>query len=331
MTNSKTHGMLLGKFLPPHRGHCYLADFASNFVDHLSIIVGTLPSEPIPGHLRFSWMQELFPQAQVLHLDKVLPQDPSEHPDFWNIWTRELQAILPNPPDVVFASEPYGHKLAEVLGARFIPVDLARKNVPTSGTAIRNDPYSNWEFIPPVVRSYFLKRVCIFGPESTGKSTLTQNLAEHYKTSCVPEYARCYLEEFGDELDSDAFMDIARGQIAAEKALASSAHSILFCDTDPLLTTVWSQFLIDQVAPQLKEFALEHTYDLYLLTKPDVPWVADSVRYLPDERETFFQACEKALQEANRPYAIISGSWHNRFKQAERAISDLLKKTSISA
>ena len=103
MTNSKTHGMLLGKFLPPHRGHCYLADFASNFVDHLSIIVGTLPSEPIPGHLRFSWMQELFPQAQVLHLDKVLPQDPSEHPDFWNIWTRELQAILPNPPDVILS------------------------------------------------------------------------------------------------------------------------------------------------------------------------------------------------------------------------------------
>ena len=98
-----THGLLLGKFLPPHRGHVYLGEFARHFVDELTIVVGTIPSEPIPGELRFRWMSELFPTVQVVHLDKDLPQEPSEHPDFWNIWTRELLAhasvsSAPNPP-----------------------------------------------------------------------------------------------------------------------------------------------------------------------------------------------------------------------------------------
>ena len=186
------HGMLLGKFLPPHKGHCFLVDFASNFVDKLTIVVGTLPSEPIPGKLRYRWMKELFPQAQVVHLDKVLPQEPSEHPDFWDIWEQELRAILPQTPDVVFASESYGHKLAEVLNARFIPVDPQRNSIPTSGTAIRENPFANWKYIPGPVRPYFLKRVCLFGPESTGKSTMAQKLANHFETTFVPEYAVSY-------------------------------------------------------------------------------------------------------------------------------------------
>ena len=323
MSKSIKRGMLLGKFLPPHQGHCYLANFASQFVDHLSIVVGTLPTEPIPGALRYQWMQDLFPKAEVIHLDKVLPQDPSEHPDFWEIWTRELTAILPQLPDVVFASEPYGHKVAEVLGARFIPVDFGRKAVPTSGTAIRENPFQHWDFIPPAVRPYFLKRVCLFGPESCGKSTLTQQLADHFQTTAVPEYARIYLEEFGDEINSDKLMDIARGQAASEDSLAPSAKHYLFCDTDPLLTTVWSQFLTGEVTAELQNFAQQRSYDLYLLLRPDVPWIADSVRYLPKERETFFNSCQEALEASNRPYQVLSGSWGKRLEQAIQAVNEI--------
>src|SRR3954464_12879435 len=111
-------GMLLGKFMPPHLGHVYLVEFAQRFVDHLTVVVCSLPSEPIPGSLRFAWMRELFPAANVVHLTDDLPQEPCQHPDFWQLWHDSLLRVVPGRPDFVFASEDYGWKLAEVLGGR---------------------------------------------------------------------------------------------------------------------------------------------------------------------------------------------------------------------
>lgn len=322
--STPTHGLLLGKFLPPHRGHVYLCEFAQNFVDHLTIVVGTIPSEPIPGDLRFRWMKELFPNAHVVHLDKDLPQEPSEHPDFWNIWTRELKAIAPHPIDVVFASEDYGAKVAEVLGARFIPVDPDRSIMPVSGTAVRDNPYEHWELIPPNVREHYLKRVCVFGPESTGKSTLTKNLAEHFRTIGVPEYARTYLEQLGTELSQERLLDIARGQCASEDALAGAANKVLITDTDALLTTVWSKFLYNTCSLDLSTLAESKNYDLYLLTDVDVPWVEDSVRYLPEDRKNFHALCEETLKKHGKNYVHVRGSWEERMATAVAAIDGLL-------
>src|SRR5262249_28115376 len=122
------------------------------------------------------------------------PQYPEEHPDFWSIWKDSLLRVLPEPPDLVFASESYGARLAEILGARFVPVDLARSAVPISGTLIRSDPFKHWRFLPPCVRAHYALRVCVFGPKSTGKSTLARTLAERYETEWVPEYARTLIE-----------------------------------------------------------------------------------------------------------------------------------------
>ncbi len=324
MTRSYRTGMLLGKFLPPHLGHVYLADFARRFVDDLTIVVGSLSSEPIPGKLRFAWMQSLFPHVRVVHLDEELPQEPAEHPDFWNIWRNALTAILPHSPDVVFASESYGHKLAEVLGARFIPVDPGRHIRSVSGTAVRGNPFEFWDLIPPPVRAWYVRRVCIFGPESTGKSTLTRNLAAHFETLAIPEYARTLLESKGGHLDEADLPDIARGQIASEDSLAPSANKILFADTDALSTTIWSDFLYHRTDPWLQTEAERRDYDLYLLTDADVPWVRDSVRYLPDDRTNFFRKCEEALQARGRRYIKVSGSWDQRFETAVRACSELM-------
>src|ERR1700722_14597923 len=100
-----SRGMLLGKFMPPHNGHVYLAEFASRYVEELAIVVCTLEREPIPGDLRYRWMRELFPQAHVVHLTDDLPQEPKEHPDFWRIWRGALERVLPFKPEYVFASE----------------------------------------------------------------------------------------------------------------------------------------------------------------------------------------------------------------------------------
>ena len=133
------HGLMLGKFLPPHAGHQFLVQFAQNFVEKLTVMVCTLKREPIPGELRSAWMRELFPQARIVPITDDLPQEPSEHPKFWDIWREVVLRATDEPLDFVFASEEYGERLAAEVGAKFIPVDGSRSLVPISGTAVRND------------------------------------------------------------------------------------------------------------------------------------------------------------------------------------------------
>jgi NadR type nicotinamide-nucleotide adenylyltransferase len=319
-----TTGMLLGKFLPPHLGHVYLVEFASRYVDRLTVVVCSLGREPIPGELRFRWMRELFPFDNVVHLTDELPQEPAEHPDFWALWTASLRRVLPCTPDFVFASEDYGAKLAEVLGGRFVPVDLPRRAIPISGTAVRTDPMAHWDYLPRCVRPHFVRRVCVFGPESTGKTTLAQRLADHFGTVVVPEYARVLLEAQAGQVSREDMVRIARGQIASEDALARNAHRLLICDTDVLTTTLWSEALFGGCDEWLLEQAEKRTYNLYLILDVDVPWIGDPVRYLPDDRRGFFARCKQALEARSRRYVVIRGSWEERFAQARRAVEEVL-------
>jgi NadR type nicotinamide-nucleotide adenylyltransferase len=319
-----TTGMVLGKFLPPHAGHVHLVDFARAFVDDVTVVVGTLAREPIPGALRYAWMRELFPAVRVVHLTDENPQEPSEHPEFWDIWKASLTRVLPYAPDYVFASDAYGARLAEILGARFVPVDPTRSAVPVRGTLVRADPLRHWEHLPRPVRPYFVKRVSVFGPESTGKTTLARRLATHFQTVHVPEFARTWLEAAGGRVTPKDMPIIARGQLAAEDALAREANRVLFCDTDALTTAIWSEALWGSCDPWIRARADESRYALTLLLDADVPWVADAVRYLPNERAAFFARCEDALRRVGRRYAVIRGDWDARFDAALHAVNALL-------
>lgn len=319
------HGLILGKFLPPHAGHQYLVEFAQNFVERLTVLVCSIQREPICGELRYAWMRELFPQARIVHVTEELPQEPCEHPQFWDIWRRTVLQAAGDPIDYVFASEHYGQRLATEVGAKFIPVDIGRQNVPVSGTALRTRPLDNWQYIPPCVRPYFVKRVCVFGPESTGKSTLARGLADHFQTVHVPEFARELLNPQGGVCHESNIPLIARGQMASEEALARHANRVLICDTDLLLTTIWSDVLFGGCPEWIREQALARRYDLYLLLDVDVPWVDDSQRFLPHQRQEFFQRCRDALESSGRPYRVIQGSWAERFAQSCAAVSSLLQ------
>lgn len=323
-TPQKSTGMLLGKFMPPHSGHVYLADFARHYASDLTVLVCSLPGDPIPGELRYQWMRELLPGRCVVHVTENLPQTPEEHPDFWSIWREVVRRHVPSAIDYVFASESYGYKLAEVLGARFIPCDPGRDSVPTSGTAVREKPLANWRFLPACVRPYFVRRVSIFGPESTGKTTLARDLAQHYDTVWVPEHARPLLDIKQGRCDPEDIPLIVRGQIASEEALARQANRIMFCDTDVLTTTIWSGVLFGECPAWIDDLARERRYDLYLLLDVDVPWIDDSQRYLPHKRREFFQHCEELLKSGERPYVRIRGSWAERFQSACAAVDQVL-------
>jgi NadR type nicotinamide-nucleotide adenylyltransferase len=317
--------MVLGKFMPPHAGHVYLCEFARRWVDDLTIVVGTLESEPIPGPLRFAWMRELFPFDRVVHLTDENPQDPSEHADFWAIWRASLERVLPAKPDVVFASEAYGEKLADVLGARFVAVDPARSVMPVSGTAIRTNPLEHWDYLPRCVRPHFVRRVSIIGPESTGKTTLARRLAERFQTVWVPEWPRTVLERRGGALEGLDWADLVRGQSASEEALARDANRVLICDTDPIVTPLWAEALLGACPSGVRVAARGRRYDLTLLCDADVPWVADEVRYLPGQGAAFFAQCEDALRREGRATTILRGAWAARESLAAELVQALVR------
>jgi NadR type nicotinamide-nucleotide adenylyltransferase len=320
--------MVLGKFLPPHAGHVHLCEAARAMCDELTIVVGSLAAEPIAGAQRVAWMRELVPAARVVHLAAELPQQPDDHPDgpaaFWQLWRDSLLGVLPRPPDRVFTSDRYGERLAFELGAAWIPIDPGRTVFPVSGTAIRRDPMQHWAALPRCVRPHFARRVSLFGPESTGKSTLATRLARDLDTVHVPEFARAYLESRGGVFTRPELDVLAEGQIALEDALARDANRIVVCDTDPLLTVVWSEVMYGEVSAAVRAAAVPRRYDLTLLCDVDLPWVDDVVRYLPSHRAEFFARCEAALRAADRPYTIVRGSGEARFLAARAAISELM-------
>lgn len=323
----ETTGMLLGKFMPPHLGHQYLVDFARHYCDRLTVLVCSIPTEPIPGELRYEWMRRMFPDCDVVHVTELLPQEPADAADFWDQWRTAIRRHIPA-PTYVFASEPYGERLAAELDACFVPVDISRELVSVSATALRNDPIANWRYLPAEVRPYYVKRVCVFGPESTGKTTLARALAEHFDTVWVHEYARPLLDRKGGVCDFDDLERIARGQTAAEEALAHQANRVLFTDTDPLTTTIWAEVLFGKIPPLVEQLSDAHTYDLYLLCDVDVPWVDDDQRFLssPTDRRAFFERCRAALDARHRPYVRVHGTWETRLETAISSVDALLTR-----
>lgn len=319
--------MILGKFLPPHGGHQYLIDSARKQVDHLTVIVCSIKREPIPGHWRFEWMKELYPDLNVVHLTDENPQEPHEHPRFWEIWTRSIRRFIPEGPDLVFTSEEYGYELARRLGARHVLVDIDRSAVPISATEIRENPFDNWQYIPECVRPYFVKRVAIVGPESTGKTTLAEKLAERFQTLWVPEFARGYLEEkyapVSLLISIDDIEDIARGQAKSEDQLARKANRLLVCDTDLITTMIWSEYFLGYCPEWIKQAAEARSYDLYLLTDIDTPWVAEPQRVGDHLRADFLRRLQRALEFRGRAYTLISGSYEDRLIEAAQTIERL--------
>lgn len=174
-----------------------------------------------------------------------------------------------------------------------------------------------------------LIKVVIYGPESTGKTTLAQQLADHYDTQWVPEYAREYLQDKWDReqktCEPEDLLPIAEGQMLLENTLSRKADKILICDTDLLETKVYSEaYYLGSCDPILDKYARLNQYDLYLLTDIDVPWEKDDLRDKPRERERMFNYFKAALEENNREFVILSGDKPTRLKTAISYIDKLL-------
>lgn len=176
-----------------------------------------------------------------------------------------------------------------------------------------------------------LVKVVLFGPESTGKTTLSGQLARYYNTVWAPEFARKYLQDkWNNErkiCEQKDIIPIAEGQIKLENDLALKADKVLICDTDLLETKVYSEeYYGGFVEAELDEAAIKNEYDIYFLTYIDTPWEADDLRDRPEQRLQMFTAFENTLKKYNRPYVLLKGDKETRLKKAIEVIDELLAK-----
>lgn len=172
-----------------------------------------------------------------------------------------------------------------------------------------------------------LKKIVVIGPESTGKSTLSSELARQYQAAWVPEYAREYIDGLQREYQEEDLLAIAKGQIAAEEMESRKAGGgLLFCDTDLYVIKVWSEHRYNTCHPWILEQIAQRKYDCYLLTYIDIPWTEDPQREhpQPEMREYFYRIYRDIVANSGIPWTDIRGSYTERLAKAIKTVDDLL-------
>lgn len=173
-----------------------------------------------------------------------------------------------------------------------------------------------------------LRRVCVTGPESTGKTTLAGRLADLAGTEWVPEASRLYAERKGAPLGADDVPPIAREHIAladaASERVRARGGDLLVLDTDLVSTVVYSRYYYGQVVPWIERTERARRADLYLLCDVDVPWLPDGIRDRPENRDEMFALFRDALVRRKAPFVVVRGSWDERWAIAEEAIAPFM-------
>ena len=296
--------LVLGRFLPPTVADVRRVERVQGSCETTGgCTVGLVarPDDAIAAHRRAAWLHEaLGEDVQVLAPDSPLPA-------FDAALALDVGALR--------------WAAAHNLPAGLLPPD---PEVPTP-EAVLHDPLRHWDALVPAARAYFVRRVRIVGPESTGKTTLAEALAARFDTVYVPEAARDLYARKGFQFDYDDVAEVAWAQLEAEEAAAHEANRVLLCDTDALTTLVYARHYFGQVPRLLERLAEERQYDLTLLCHPDLPWQADPVRDSAEARVPLFDAFRQELGRRGVRYVDVLGTGDTRTAIAVRAVEAMLR------
>jgi HTH-type transcriptional repressor of NAD biosynthesis genes len=321
---SMKRGLVIGKFMPIHLGHVALIKFAASQCNELIVSMSFTESDVIDASLRFSWIREIFKDSPSIKPFMIADDFDDEslilekRTEAWAIAIRKTYPKI----DLVISSEKYGPPFAKHLGAECKDFDPDRKTIPISASMIRSNPFAHWQFIPEVVKPFFVKKICLYGPESTGKSTMAKRLAEIYNTEFVPEVAREFIT--ANDFTADDIIKIGKAQTERINEKIRTANKILFCDTDLITTEVYSQYYLQMVPQVIYELEKQVKYDQYLLFSPDVAWVSDGLRDLGNQREVMYEIFRNELDKRKIKYLKVEGDYAQREKIIRTEVDRLL-------
>ncbi|WP_315819116.1 AAA family ATPase [Paraflavitalea speifideaquila] len=320
----------MGKFMPLHKGHEALIAFALQQCEELVVMLCVSDKEPIGGELRKHWLDTTYRHNErvkvslVNYDETVLPNSSVSSREISALWADYIRDHYPGIA-VFISSEPYGEYVAEYLGIRHSSFDQERKVVPVSASAILGNPFQHWTYIAEAARPYFVKKICISGSESTGKSTLTEKLGQYFETAFVPEMAREVIETT-EEVVFDDLLKIATLHAATINERLPLANKLLICDTDVNITKSYAQYLFHQPLLVPAWIDAANQFDLHLFLDTDCPYVQDGTRLSEAERNVLSGYHERQLQEMGIAYITISGSWEQRFERAKEVIRETFFK-----
>ncbi|HSV59997.1 MAG TPA: AAA family ATPase [Variovorax sp.] len=354
------HGLVIGKFYPPHAGHKLLVQTAAGQCERVTVVVMAASHESLALTDRVDWMREIHREDAGVIVTGIVDDVPVDYgdPDIWAqhvaLMKEALASVRAPAVDAVFTSEPYGEELARRFDARAVSIDAARLLVPVSATRIRNDVAASWHFLEGPVRAALALKVMVVGAESTGTTTLSLDLAEALRrqggadglTRWVPEYGRAYsVQKVADAVaqaqlrgaptpgfaqmswSTDEFVQIARRQHEMQAAEARIGGPVLVCDTDVFATGVWHERYLGSRCQAVEALAEQGRGDLYLLTHHDgVPFEQDGIRDGEAIRAWMTQRFIERLRETGRPYLVLDGSREQRLAQAAAAVRELRAK-----
>jgi HTH-type transcriptional regulator, transcriptional repressor of NAD biosynthesis genes len=350
------HGLVFGRFYPPHEGHHRLVETAAARCDRVTVTVLASPEESIPLASRVAWMRSAHagqPSVRIVGDHGDPPFDPALVEAA--VARATIEDRLPPPAarvDAVFSAEPDGGDLCRRLGATHVRVDPERMGAPIWSSALRADVVGHWHWLRPPVRAGLARRVVVIGSESTGTTTVSREIAAALAarggvwatTGCVAEYGRAYTEEKLAALAAQAaaagrkpptmadlrwtdgdFLTIAECQNEDEDVAAAAGSPVLVCDTDAFATGVWYERYLGSRHPGVEAIADRCRHDLYLLTDHiGVPFEQDGLRDGEHLRPWMTRRFIERMDESGRRWIALRGSRAERFAQAMTAVDRLV-------
>lgn len=314
-------GVVVGKFNPPHLGHQHLITVGARSVDRLTVVLCDRPDQTLSADARRRWLVDASPH----NVDVIVT--PDDIPTVNEPWAERVLTLLPTAPDRAFTSEDWGPEWAALMGAEHIAVDDTRDSFPISGTALRGDLGANFHWLVPAARAELARRVVVVGAESTGKTTLANDLAQALGTVWVPEFGRSYWEGRRHLADQswtgDEFVHIADGQQRAETCLARRAtNGVVVSDTDAMVTAVWHHRYLGRWHPALESPTAP---DLYIVCTPDIPWVQDGTRESEAHRRSMHDAILDRATASPAEVLEVRGDRETRLAAALEAVRPLTR------
>jgi len=323
-----TRAFLFGKFLPFHKGHEAMIRYALTLCDHVSVLICCSDQENVSPETRKNWIEQTFGNTRSVEVltyryrESELPNTSETSSEVSHVWANIFKTIYPD-VDLLITSEPYGKIVADYMNIRHASFDPERKQFPVSASRINADRFSYWGFLPDVVKPFYAVKIVILGTESTGKTTLTKQLAGHYRCSYVLETARDIIA------DSNAFTQQDLDRVVEEhtKNIVQAVrgdNAIVIIDTNLHTTESYSQFIFASVLKVDRNTYEENKADLYLYLNNDVPHYQDGTRLDERERNQLDLSHRKVLADHSITVREITGNWQERFEQALAYIDRLL-------
>ena len=328
-------GMYGGSFDPLHIGHIDVIVKAASQCEKLYVVLSySRERDNIPMEYRYRWIRNSFCHMDNIEIilleDNATSKSDYDTDDYWEKGRDYVLSQIGANVDVVFCGSDYigTNRYESLYNCKVVYFD--RAIIPVSSSAIRSNPFENWEYIPQICRPYYTKKILFVGGESTGKSTIAENLALAYNTNFLEEVGREVCDYAGAEdlmIVSD-FYEILLKHKTKEMELIKQSNKLFFVDTDALTTKFFAQFLLDgekKSAENLADAITQiNTFDLIFFLEPTVVFVQDGTRNtkIEADREKYSNQIKALFDEAGLEYICLSGDYLNRYEEVKKIIKD---------